>query len=131
MSNPIATLVFEIKTVGSVGHVCSDYPDYRAIALPGLYGWMPPQLEIACPPTVDQESHSVVLKLILVAVTFGGCLYMGKKGAGEGWLSWSNPYTSFSSPGTASGRSIGRVAVPTELPEVAVPRYQAPSLVQF
>eukprot|EP00438_Fugacium_kawagutii_P026610 Skav213736 [mRNA] locus=scaffold2563:358062:361340:+ [translate_table: standard] len=106
---------------------------YRRVPGNRLYGWTPPQLEIACPLTVDQasQSHSGVLKLILVAVAFGGCLYMGKKGAGEGWTSWSNPYTSFSSPGTASGRSIGRVAVPTELPEVAVPRYQAPSLVQF
>ena len=46
-----------------------------------------------------------------------------------GWFQWASPYTAFSP--SASGRSIGRVGVPTELPEVAVPRYHAPSLVQF
>ena len=95
---------------------------------PGVGGWVPPQLDLACPPKTSSSSHGF-LKLLLVGVAFGGCVYMGKKGSGD-WFSWTNPYMAFT-PGVAQGRSIGRVGTPTELPEVAVPRYQAPSLVQF
>jgi len=91
-------------------------------------GWVPPQLDLACPPKTSSSSHGF-LKFLLVGVAFSGCVYMGKKGSGD-WFSWTNPYMAFT-PGAAQGRSIGRVGVPTELPEVAVPRYHAPSLVQF
>ena len=94
----------------------------------GVDGWVPPQLDLACPPKTSSSSHGF-LKFLLVGVAFSGCGYMGKKGSGD-WFSWTNPYLAFT-PGAAQGRSIGRVGVPTELPEVAVPRYHAPSSVQF
>jgi len=90
-------------------------------------GWVPPLLDLACPKS--STSHGWLKMILAGVVTIGLCVYVGKTGTCEGWFQWASPYTAFS-PST-SGRSIGRVGVPTELPEVAVPRYHAPSLVQF
>ncbi|CAK8991742.1 unnamed protein product [Durusdinium trenchii] len=94
----------------------------------GTDGWVPPQLELACPPQAS-SSRTFFLKLSIVLVGgFGAIMYFAKSANME-WLSSSRTYTAFPAPET-QGRSIGRVGTPTELPEV-VPRYQAPSLVQF
>ena len=44
----------------------------------GVDGWVPPQLDLACPPKTSSSSHGF-LKFLLVGVAFSGCVYMGKK----------------------------------------------------